>query len=278
MENTGGILYIVSTPIGNLEDISLRALRILKEVGLIAAEDTRHSKKLLNHYEINTKIVSYHQHNERDRTEELIKVLKNGESVALISDAGTPGISDPGHEIVKRCIEEGIDVTGVPGPCAAIDALVISGLDTSKFTFYGFLSKDKKERKRQIEEMGTQRSTVILYESPHRIEKTLALIKEILGDINIAMVKELTKIHEKVWSGNISRAIIYFAEEKPRGEYVLLLEVKDAFEQKEFWAGMTLDMHMDYYLVQGTSKKDAVKLVAKDRGLPKREVYEYFMK
>lgn len=273
-----GTLYLVSTPIGNLEDMTFRGIRILQEADFIAAEDTRHTRKLLQHYDIQTPMISYHQHNEKKRSEELTSLLEEGKSIALVSDAGTPGISDPGEVLVRSCIESGIDVSIIPGANAAISALVISGLSTKSFTFFGFLSADKKEKKRQLEQLKGMSGSAILYEAPHRLLKTLKLLLEEIGDVSVALVKELTKIHETVWRGNISRAIIELEEQRPRGEYVVILEIDNFREMSAVWEEWTLDEHMEHYKLQGLTKKEAVKLIAKDRNVPKREIYDYFMK
>jgi 16S rRNA (cytidine1402-2'-O)-methyltransferase len=278
MKDSYGTCYLVATPIGNLEDMSFRAIRILKEVDIIAAEDTRHTKKLLNHYEISNKMLSYHQHNERDRSEELVEILKEGKSIAIVSDAGTPGISDPGAVMAKRCHEESINITIIPGACAAIGALVISGMASDKFSFYGFLPSDKKSRKQALEEIDKLNLTTILYEAPHRLLKTLRELIDSIGDRQVTLVKELTKIHETIWKGSISRAISSFDERLPKGEYVILIEGSQERKEESFWKGFSLDEHMAYYMEKGISKKDAVKLIAKDKKLPKREIYDYFMK
>lgn len=273
-----GTLYLVATPIGNLEDMSFRAVRTLKEVSLIAAEDTRHTRKLLQHYEITTPMVSYHQHNEKLRSEELVKALTEGKSIGLVSDAGTPGISDPGEELVRRCLEEDIPVTIVPGANAAVSALVISGLSARSFCFLGFLSPNKTERQEQLDQLRSMKGTAILYEAPHRLQKTLKILLEELGDITVSLVRELTKIHETVWRGNISRAIMEMENQRPRGEYVVLLQLENDKNAETFWQDWTLEQHMDHYLSQGQTKKEAVKTIAKDRGVPKREIYDIFMK
>ncbi|SHE39174.1 16S rRNA (cytidine(1402)-2'-O)-methyltransferase [Alkalibacter saccharofermentans] len=276
MKSAYGICYLVATPIGNLEDMSFRAVRILAEADLIAAEDTRHTKKLLNHYDIGARLISYHQHNEIDRSNQLVEMLKEGQTIAIVSDAGTPGISDPGAIMARRCHEEGINITVIPGACAAIGALVVSGMSTDKFSFCGFLPSNKKSRKKALEEIGKLKLTVILYEAPHRLIKTLKELEDSLGDREITLVKELTKLHETIWKGSISRAIIHYEENLPKGEFVLLIEGSSQ-EEKGFWDTMTLEEHMEHYLEEGISKKEAVKLIAKDRGIPKREVYDRFM-
>lgn len=272
------MLYLVATPIGNLEDISYRAVRMLQEVDYIAAEDTRHSRKLLQHYQIQTPMISYHQHNERQRSQELVDMMLEGKTIALISDAGTPGISDPGEVLVRLCHDTGITVSVIPGANAAISGLVVSGLATAPFVFLGFLSTDKKELKLQLEQLKAISGTAVLYEAPHRVQKTLKVLLEQLGDVPIAMVRELTKVHETVWRGIISRAIIYLEEQRPRGEYVLLLELKNLTIANVFWKDWTLEQHMEHYEKQGVPRREALKHMAKDREVPKRELYDYFMK
>jgi 16S rRNA (cytidine1402-2'-O)-methyltransferase len=273
-----GILYLCSTPIGNLEDITFRAIKTLKEVDLIAAEDTRHSIKLLNYYEIKTPMTSYHEFNKVDKARYLVEKLISGQNVALITDAGTPGISDPGEELVKQAYEAGIQVTAVPGACAAITALILSGLATRRFCFEAFLPADKKERLRVLEQLKCETRTIILYEAPHRLLKTLQELIETLGDRTLTIIKELTKRHETIWQTTLSEAIGTYDEEEPKGEYVLVLEgvsyeeLQDN-EQKQ-WDKLTLEEHMKLYQEQGLDKKEAMKAVAKDRGVSKREIYQ----
>lgn len=273
-----GTLYLVATPIGNLEDMSFRGVRILQEADCIAAEDTRHTRKLLQHYQITTPMLSYHQHNEQTRSVDLIQRLLMGERVALVTDAGTPGISDPGEVLVRKCIEEGVEVSVIPGANAAISALVISGFGTQTFLFLGFIAADKKRRMEQLNQLRRFQGTAILYEAPHRLKKTLNWLLDELGDQPVVLVKELTKVHEQVWRGIISRAIMYTEEKQPKGEYVLLLSLKNVEEEPIFWKEWSLEEHMDYYEAQGMPRKNAVKKVAGDRNLPKREIYDRFMK
>lgn len=273
-----GILYLCATPIGNLEDITFRVIRILKEVDLIAAEDTRHSIKLLNHFEIKTPMTSYHEFNKIDKARYLVEQLLAGKNIALITDAGTPGISDPGEELVRQAYAAGIEVTSLPGACAAVTALTLSALTTRRFCFEAFLPTDKKERLRVLEELKSETRTVILYEAPHRLSKTLKELKDALGNRNISVVKELTKKYETVWRCNIIEAIETFNTEEPRGEYVLVIEGRSpeemAEEKQEQWGAIALEEHMKLYLNQGLDKKEAMKAVAKDRGISKREIYQ----
>ncbi len=273
-----GILYLCATPIGNLEDITFRVIRILKEVDLIAAEDTRHSIKLLNHFEIKTPMTSYHEFNKIDKARYLVEQLLAGKNIALITDAGTPGISDPGEELVRQAYAAGIEVTSLPGACAAVTALTLSGLTTRRFCFEAFLPTDKKERLRVLEELKSETRTVILYEAPHRLSKTLKELKDTLGNRNISVIKELTKKHETVWRCKLIEAIETFNTEEPRGEYVLVIEGRSpeemAEEKQEQWGAIALEEHMKLYLNQGLDKKEAMKAVAKDRGISKREIYQ----
>ncbi len=272
-----GILYLCATPIGNLEDITFRVVRILKEVDLIAAEDTRNSIKLLNHFEIKTPMTSYHEFNKYDKGRCLVERLLSGESIAVITDAGTPGISDPGEELVKMCYEAGIEVTSIPGAAACITALTISGLNTRRFAFEAFLPTDKKERRAVLEEINRETRTVILYEAPHRLVKTLKELHANLGNRNISICRELTKKYETVFRTTFEDAVAYYEENQPKGECVIVMEgasrEKQIEEQQEEWKKLTLEEHMDYYEKQGYTNKEAMKLVAKDRGISKREVY-----
>ena len=274
-----GKLYLVPTPIGNLKDITLRALDVLKSVDEIAAEDTRTSLKLLNHFDIKKSLFSYHKHNEQGKSLDIINKLKNGVNIALITDAGTPGISDPGSIIVERCIEENIDFEVLPGATAITTALVYSGLDTTKFMFRGFLPRENKERKPIIEEIKNVRDTIIFYEAPHRLLNTLEYLKENLGDRKIALCRELTKLHEEIYRGNISEGIEYFVENRPRGEFVLVIEGKSdesiKAEKEELWNSLTIEEHLIKTIESGIDKKEAIKLVAKERGIAKKEVYKY---
>ncbi len=273
-----GMLYLCATPIGNLEDITYRVIRTLKEVDLIAAEDTRHSIKLLNHFEIKTPMTSYHEFNKVDKAKYLVEQLKGGTNIALITDAGTPGISDPGEELVRQAYEAGIGVTSLPGACAAITALTLSGLSTRRFCFEAFLPSDKKDRLRVLEELKKETRTIILYEAPHKLCKTLHELYEILGNRKVTVVKELTKKYETAWQTTITAAITHFEAENPRGEYVLIMEGKslqeiEAQEQSQ-WDAITIVEHMQIYTDKGLDKKEAMKAVAKDRGISKREVYQ----
>lgn len=272
-------LYIVPTPIGNLKDITLRALEVLENADLIAAEDTRQSLKLLNHYNIKKPLISYHKHNEQEKSENLIDRLKNGESIALISDAGTPGISDPGSAIIIKCIEEAIDFEVLPGATAITTALVYSGLDTTKFIFRGFLPRENKDRKPVIEELKGRRETLIFYEAPHRILDTLSFLKDNLGNRKIALCRELTKLHEQILRMTIEEALEHYKNVEPRGEYVLIVEGKSEEEiikeAQQTWESLSIEEHIKKYMDDGIDKKEAVKRVAKDRGLSKSEVYKY---
>lgn len=273
-----GMLYLCATPIGNLEDITYRVIRTLKEVDLIAAEDTRHSIKLLNHFEIKTPMTSYHEFNKVDKAKYLVEQLKGGTNIALITDAGTPGISDPGEELVRQAYEAGIGVTSLPGACAAITALTLSGLSTRRFCFEAFLPSDKKDRLRVLEELKKETRTIILYEAPHRLCKTLHELYEILGNRKVTVIKELTKKHETAWQTTITAAITHFEAENPRGEYVLIMEGKSLQEieaqEQSRWDAITIVEHMQIYTDKGLDKKEAMKAVAKDRGISKREVYQ----
>ncbi|MCI8598919.1 MAG: 16S rRNA (cytidine(1402)-2'-O)-methyltransferase [Lachnospiraceae bacterium] len=273
-----GTLYLCATPIGNLEDITLRVLRILKEVDLIAAEDTRNSRKLLNHFEIHTPMTSYHEYNKYDKAKELIDQMQQGKNIALITDAGTPGISDPGEELVKMCAEEGIEVTSLPGACACITALTLSGLGTRRFAFEAFLPMDKKERKSILEELPSETRTIIIYEAPHRLKRTLEELYEVLGNRRITLCRELTKKHETAFRTDIKKILSYYETEEPRGECVLVIEGRSQKdiqrEHQEAWMELAIEEHMKLYEDQGISRKEAMRLVAKDRGISKRDVYQ----
>ena len=277
-----GMLYLCATPIGNLEDITYRVLRILKEADMIAAEDTRNSIKLLNHFEIKTPMTSYHEYNKYEKGRYLIEQMQEGKNIALITDAGTPGISDPGEELVAMCYEAGIPVTSLPGPAACITALTISGLPTRRFAFEAFLPSDKKERAVILEELKRETRTIILYEAPHRLVKTLEELSENLGDRKISLCRELTKKHETVFRGSLSEAIFWYKENPPKGECVMVLEgrSREEMEQeaRQQWEDMPLEAHMEHYMSQGIDKKEAMKLVAKDRGISKRDVYQALLK
>ena len=273
-----GKLYLCATPIGNLEDITFRVLRTLKEVDLIAAEDTRNSIKLLNHFEIKTPMTSYHEFNKIEKAYQLVDRMREGKNIALITDAGTPGISDPGEDIVRICYEEGIEVTSLPGPAACITALTMSGLPTRRFAFEAFLPRDKKERAAVLKQLKNETRTMIVYEAPHHLGKTLEELFEVLGDRKITVCRELTKRYEEKTLTTISECLNYYKENEPRGEYVLVIDGKTFKEMEEeerkAWETMSLEEHMAMYEAQGTSHKEAMKLVAKDRGISKRDVYQ----
>lgn len=276
-----GTLYLCATPIGNLEDITFRVLRTLKEVDLIAAEDTRHSIKLLNHFEIKTPMTSYHEYNKVEKARYLVEQMKAGVNIALITDAGTPGISDPGEELVRQCYEVGIKVTSLPGPAACITALTMSGLSTRRFCFEAFLPSekaDKKERQWILEELKRETRTIIVYEAPHHLVKTLHDLYEALGNRTITICRELTKKYETAFLTTFEEALEYYEKEEPKGECVIVIQGKSIEdlrrEEKESWEDMSLEDHMDYYQSQGKDRKEAMKLVAKDRGISKREVYQ----
>lgn len=276
-----GKLYLCATPIGNLEDITLRVLRTLKEVDLIAAEDTRNSIKLLNHFDIKTPMTSYHEYNKIDKAYVLINKMQEGQNIALITDAGTPGISDPGEELAAMCYEAGIEVTSLPGPAACITALTLSGLPTRRFAFEAFLPADKKERKQILEELKNETRTIILYEAPHRLVRTLEELKETLGNRRMTLCRELTKKHETAFHSTIDDLILYYQTEKPLGECVLVIEGRSRKEmeeeQKASWEKITIEEHMELYENKGHSRKEAMKLVANDRGMTKRDVYQYLI-
>lgn len=273
-----GKLYLCATPIGNLEDITFRVLRTLKEVDLIAAEDTRNSIKLLNHFEIKTPMTSYHEYNKIEKAYQLVDRMREGKNIALITDAGTPGISDPGEDLVRICYEEGIEVTSLPGAAACITALTMSGLPTRRFAFEAFLPRDKKERALVLEQLKNETRTIILYEAPHHLVKTLEELQGALGNRKIAVCRELTKRYEEKVLSTIYDMLDFYKENEPRGEYVLVLEGKSfeeiAEEEKKSWEAMTLEEHMAVYKNQGIDRKEAMKLVAKDRGISKRDVYQ----
>lgn len=273
-----GMLYLCATPIGNLEDITLRCIRILKEADLIAAEDTRNSIKLLNHFGIKTPMTSYHEYNKAGKGHKLVERLKAGEDIALITDAGTPGISDPGEDLVRLCREEGIPVTAVPGAAACITALTISGLPTRRFAFEAFLPADKKERQAVLKEMENETRTMVVYEAPHRLVRTLKNLKEVLGNRRIRICRELTKKHEDVFAATIEEAAAYYEQQEPRGECVIVIEGKSREElaagERARWEEMSVAEHMKYYMDGGMEKKEAMKQVARDRGVGKREIYQ----
>jgi 16S rRNA (cytidine1402-2'-O)-methyltransferase len=276
-----GKLYLCATPIGNLEDMTYRVVRTLKEVDLIAAEDTRNSIKLLNHFEIKTPMTSYHEYNKIEKGKRLVETLQEGKDVALITDAGTPGISDPGEELVKMCYEAGIEVTSLPGAAACITALTLSGLSTRRFAFEAFLPTDKKEKQAVLKELEDETRTIILYEAPHRLVRTLQELLENLGNRAVTVCRELTKKHETAFQTTLEEAISYYESNEPKGECVLVLEGKSREELKAEevakWEEMSIEEHMDYYMSQGIDKKDAMKKVAKDRGIGKRDVYQQLL-
>ena len=273
-----GILYLCATPIGNLEDITYRVLRTLKEVDLIAAEDTRNSIKLLNHFDIHTPMTSYHEFNKIEKAHQLVEKLQQGQNIALITDAGTPGISDPGEELVRIAMDAGIAVTSLPGAAACITALTMSGQATRRFAFEAFLPRDKKERLQVLEELKHETRTIVLYSAPHHLLKTLEELHEVLGNRGISVCRELTKKHEEVQKTTLEDVISYYKDNEPRGEYVLVVEGKALreleAEAREQWESVSLEDHMAIYTGQGFPKKEAMKLVAKDRGMTKRDVYQ----
>lgn len=274
-KNNYGVLYIVATPIGNLDDITLRAINVLNRADLIAAEDTRHSLKLLNHLKISKPLISYYRHNEDIKTDVLIKELKNGKNIALISDAGTPGISDPGEKIVKKCIEENIKIVPIPGACAMINALICSGINTNEFYFLGFLPLNKKNRKLKLDEIKNSDKTVILYEAPHKLKSTLLDLNDILGERKIVLARELTKVHEEFIRGNIKELIT--KTENIKGEIVLIIEKNFNKKEKNIFANMTLEEHYEFYQKEGFCKKEIIKKIAKDRNVNKNEIYKNFV-
>ena len=273
-----GKLYLCATPIGNLEDITYRVLRTLKEVDLIAAEDTRNSIKLLNHFDIHTPMTSYHEYNKIEKAEVLIRKMQEGVNIALITDAGTPGISDPGEDLVRMCYEAGIEVTSLPGPAACITALTLSGLPTRRFAFEAFLPSDKRERQAVLAELVDETRTIILYEAPHRLIKTLNELLEVLGNRKMTLCRELTKKHETAFASTIEDILKFYETQEPKGECVLVLEGKSRAElvqeERAKWEEMTIEEHMEVYLSQGMDKKEAMKAVAKDRGVSKRDIYQ----
>ena len=271
-----GKLYIVATPIGNLEDITLRALRVLKEVDLIAAEDTRQTLKLLNHYEINKPLISYHRHNEETKSEILIEKLRNGENIALVSDAGTPGICDPGEEVIKKAIEDNIEVIPIPGACAMINALIVSGISTKEFEFLGFLPLNKKLRRQKLKEIENSSKTIIIYEAPHKMKTTLGELKEILKDRKIVLARELTKIHEEFIRKSIDELLSEI--DTIKGEMILIIEGnKIDIEECKNFDEISLEDHYKLYEEKGLNKKEIIKQIAKDRNVNKNEIYMYFL-
>lgn len=272
-----GKLYLCATPIGNLEDITMRVIRTLKEVDLIAAEDTRNSLRLLNHFEIRTPMTSYHEYNKIEKAHTLIAKMQQGKNIALITDAGTPGISDPGEELVRLCYEAGIEVTSLPGACACVTALTLSGLPTRRFCFEAFLPQEKKERQQILEELKTETRTTILYEAPHRLLRTLTELLEALGDRRVTICRELTKKHETAFQTTLSGAAAYYTANEPRGECVIVMEGRSRAqmqqEEQARWEEMSVPEHVALYEAQGMDRKEAMKRAAKDRGVSKREIY-----
>ena len=278
-----GTLYLCATPIGNLEDITYRVLRTLKEVDLIAAEDTRNSIRLLNHFEIKTPMTSYHEYNKIDKAYQLVAKMREGKNIALITDAGTPGISDPGEDIVRICYEEGIPVTSLPGAAACITALTMSGLPTRRFAFEAFLPKDKKEHQAVLEELKTETRTIIIYEAPHHLVRTLQELSDTLGgDRRLTICRELTKRQEEKLQMTLTDSLSYYEVNEPRGEYVLIIAGRSREEMKKEeqagWEALSLEEHMAHYESQGIDRKEAMKRVAKDRGVSKRDIYQALLK
>ncbi len=277
-EKMQGKLYLCATPIGNLEDITFRVLRTLKEVDLIAAEDTRNSIKLLNHFDIHTPMTSYHEYNKIEKAQVLIRKMQEGQKIALITDAGTPGISDPGEELVRMCYEAGVEVTSLPGPAACITALTLSGLPTRRFAFEAFLPTDKKERQAVLQELVNETRTIILYEAPHRLVRTLQELKEVLGNRSVTLCRELTKKHETAFVTTMEELQKYYETQEPKGECVLVIQGKSreelVQEERSRWEELSIEAHMQVYLEQGMDKKEAMKAVAKDRGVSKRDIYQ----
>ncbi len=277
-----GKLYLCATPIGNLEDITFRVVRTLKEVDLIGAEDTRNSIKLLNHFDIKTPMTSYHEFNKYDKAKQLVEMMKNGKNIAVITDAGTPGISDPGEELVKQCFAAGIEVTSLPGPAACITALTMSGQKTGRFCFEAFLPKDKKEKATVLEQLKNETRTIIIYEAPHRLAKTLKELQQVLGNRPLTVCRELTKRYEESFQTTLEKAIARYEEKEPKGEFVLVISGKPEEEilqeKRHQWENMTVEEHVKYYVNQGNDRKEAMKLAAKDRGISKRDIYNELIK
>lgn len=281
MTDMCGMLWLCATPIGNLEDISYRVLKTLKEADLIAAEDTRHTIKLLNHFEIKTPMTSYHEFNKVEKARYLVEQMKAGVNIALVTDAGTPGISDPGEELVKQCYEAGIKVTSLPGPAACITALTLSGMSTRRFCFEAFLPSDKKERQWILEELKEETRTILLYEAPHRLVRTLEELENTLGNRRITLCRELTKKHEEVWRTTLQDAIARYEAEEPRGECVIAVQGRSFQEKREekerTWEEMSIEDHVALYEAQGMDRKEAMRTTAKDRGVSKRDIYQYLV-
>lgn len=277
-----GKLYLCATPIGNLEDITFRVIRTLKEVDLIGAEDTRNSIKLLNHFEIKTPMTSYHEFNKYDKAKQLVEMMQEGKNIALITDAGTPGISDPGEELVRQCYEAGIKVTSLPGAAACITAITMSGQKTRRFCFEAFLPKDKKEKAEVLEQLRNETRTIIIYEAPHRLVKTLKELNQVLGDRSLTICRELTKKFEEGYKTTLEGAIAKYVEKEPKGEFVLVISGKPEeeieMEKRMQWEDMSIAEHVEYYVNKGSDKKEAMKLAAKDRGVSKRDIYNKLVK
>ena len=277
MINNSGTLYLCATPIGNLEDMTFRAVRVLKEADMIAAEDTRNSIRLLNHFDIHTPMTSYHEYNRIEKGRHLVSLLLEGKNIALITDAGTPGISDPGEDLVRMCRDAGIPVTSVPGACACVNALIISGRPTRRFCFEAFLPADKKDRRRVLQEIQEETRTTVIYEAPHRLRKTLQELLEVLGDRRLSICRELTKKFETVMETTLEDAVRFYGEQEPRGEYVLVLEGRSHAsideEERSRFENMSVQEHVEMYEEQGLNRKDAMKQAAKDRGVSKRDIY-----
>lgn len=274
----GGVLYLCATPIGNLEDITFRCVRILGEVDIIAAEDTRQTVKLLKHYEIHKPLISYHEHNKFDKGRELVEILRSGKSIALVSDAGMPAISDPGEDLVRLCVENDIEVIPIPGPSASLSALIVSGLPTARFCFEGFLPVNNKERKERLKKLSAETRTIILYEAPHRLTDTLEDILEQLGNRQISVSREITKKFEETIRADVKSVIEIFGERSIKGEFVIVVE---GINEKELidielkkWDNISIEDHIKLYMGQGMDKKEAIKKVAEDRKLPKKEIYK----
>ena len=282
MTTKTGMLYLCGTPIGNLEDMTFRAVRILQEADLIAAEDTRNSIRLLNHFDIHVPMTSYHEYNKYEKGRVLVKKLLEGQNIVLITDAGMPGISDPGEELVRQCYEAGVSLTALPGPAACITALTLSGLSTRRFCFEAFLPSDKKEKQQILEELKQETRTMILYEAPHRLVKTLGELREVLGNRSITLCRELTKKYEEAWQTTLDKALERYEDEEPKGECVIVIKGR-SFEEKQAekrstWDEMSIEEHVAYYEKQGAERKEAMRLAARDRGVSKREIYQSLMR
>ncbi len=278
-KTVGGTLYLVTTPIGNMSDITYRAVKVLSEVDFVAAEDTRNSARLLRFFGITKELVSYHEHNKKSRGEEILARLQNGESCALVTDAGTPAVSDPGEDLVRLCAESGVPVTAAPGVSAAVTALTLSALDTRRFVFEGFLPIEKAERGERLAALKAETRTTILYEAPHKLKRTLADLLSALGDRRVSLCRELTKLNEKVTRTTLSDAAAFYETAEPRGEYVLILEgAQTSGAENAPWASLSISEHVELYIAEGMSKTDAIKRAAKDRGVPKNVVYNEYVK